>query len=164
VSRLAALLALLALLALPAFVTCSCSPSTAPADPATTGAPTAPAPATAAPAEGVIIGAWSSPSCGDRTYPREITFDEAGGFHAADLVSPCPPNVACVWSGIVHYSGKYSVSGATITLVIEEGKDQKMGKPLPSSLSIAAANGAPTEKDANGAACVYKRAAPSAKK
>src|SRR5262249_19354608 len=57
----------------------------------------------------VLNGAWISPSCGPRNYARSISFDAAGHFTAQDLISPCPRDVVCVWSGIIYHRGDYVV-------------------------------------------------------
>ncbi len=63
-------------------------------------------------------GTYESPHCGDRKYLREVTFD-ATNFTATDLVSPCPANVDCVWSGIVNRKGTYAVAGSRLELTME---------------------------------------------
>jgi hypothetical protein len=74
---------------------------------------------------------------------------------AEDLVSPCPPNVACVWSGIVNRRGTYARAGDAITLTVS-GTPPPQGQPLPPTLVIDAATRAPAE-DAGGTRCVYQR-------
>jgi hypothetical protein len=133
--------------------------------PAPTGDPTqaapAPAPNTSATASpplapaATVAGTWISPSCGARTYERRLVLDPAGTFTAEDRVSPCPPNVACVWSGIVYARGTYTVTSGRIQLTTEGSRPP--AKPLPATLVIDPATGAPAEVE-DGLRCVYTRA------
>ncbi len=126
------------------------------AAPAPSAAPptTAPATAPAAPLPSVA-GTWTSPSCGARTYERRLSLDPAGTFTAEDRVSPCPPNVACVWSGIVFTKGTYTLTPREIRLAAESTRAP--AKPLPPTLAIDPATGAPVEAE-DGQRCVYTRA------
>lgn len=149
-----------------AFVALSCACSTATAPPPAEG--TAPgatpavsfkgaAPSGAAPG---VAGSWSSPSCGPRAYERRLTLDPAGGLVAVDRVSPCPPSVVCVWSGIVARRGGYTVSGAMVrTVLISIDAGPGPGQPLPAELEIDA-SGALVEVTPEGARCVYARVRP----
>ena len=125
-------------------------PSTSASNAATSGSSTEGLPAAA------IAGDWSSPSCGNRKYPRQISFNDKGGFSAADLVSPCPKDVACVWSGIVNRQGTWSSDGHQITLTVS-GNPGSQGASFPGTLELSPG---PAEKDASGATCVYQRAKP----
>lgn len=109
-----------------------------------------------------ITGSWTSPSCGARTYAREISFSEKGDFHARDLVSPCPAGMHCVWSGIVDADGTYAVSGDKIILKPSKPPSGK-GQPLPATMTIAPGTKAPAE-EADGKLCQYVHAPPSADK
>jgi hypothetical protein len=138
---------------------CQPAPMSSPPD-ATPPMPTAPTPpgTTTAPPPtggGDLVGTWRSPSCGTRKYERRITFVADGAFTAEDLVSPCPPKVACVWSGIVNRKGRYALAGDTITFSNVEPA-QAQGEPFPASLSLDPASKAPAER-ADGATCVYQR-------
>lgn len=170
------LAALAVLAAAPLFLTAACSPPATSPDgggtPSTTTAPATTAPATAAsppatttspatiaaPGTGTsppsILGAWVSPSCGERTYPRHIEFASDGTFHSEDLVSPCPPNVVCVWSGIVHRKGTYTLAAGKITLTVE-GAPGAQGKPLPDTLGVDPTTSAPFEPANGTPACTY---------
>ena len=102
-----------------------------------------------------LVGTWKSASCGDRGYERTITFGVDGTFQAADRVSPCPPKVQCVWSGIVNRNGSYARSGNTVTLRVE-GTPGKQGKPVPETLTLDPTTSAPAEQGSGGL-CVYTR-------
>ncbi|MFO0758491.1 MAG: hypothetical protein U0359_18505 [Byssovorax sp.] len=122
--------------------------------PATATAPTAAPTSAPAPSKGALAGEWTSPSCGDRKYARSFSFDDAGGFSAQDLVSPCPKGVTCVWSGIVVRKGTYAVQGSKVALTPAGAADTR-GAPFPASLEL----GPPlAERDAAGALCPYQRA------
>ena len=65
------------------------------------------------------LGAWTSEPCGGRAYPRQVTFSSDHRFSARDLVSPCPPGVQCVWSGIISWGGSWRIEGDHLLLEIE---------------------------------------------
>jgi hypothetical protein len=123
--------------------------------PTTTAAPTPTPPPTTAPTTGGAanwVGSWESKSCGERKYIRQITLKDDGSVVGKDLVSPCPPKVACVWSGIVDWTGKYAAEGKTLR--ISETKPSGGGGKikLPTELRWDAPAGAPAEGD-----CVYTK-------
>lgn len=101
-----------------------------------------------------MSGRWISPSCGARAYERWITFDFPA-FEAHDRVSPCPPKVACVWSGIVSRKGTADIAGDTIRLTFEDPATGP-GVALPTSLGID--GGRPIERGNTDPHCVYERA------
>jgi hypothetical protein len=158
----------------PALLAAACSPAatspevggtTTATSPEVGGTTTAPATTTTAPATTTagspgssLVGTWASPSCGERTYVRQIDFADGGTFSAADLVSPCPPKVVCVWSGIVNRKGTYAVAAGKIALTVD-GSAGPQGKPLPASLGLDPATGAPFETDSSGKTCLYERQA-----
>lgn len=162
-SRAAGATAAWVLALVPALLGAGCAPSPDPNAPdygstttaPTTGTATEPTGTDASPAVSVV-GTWASASCGDRTYPRHIDFAAGGTFSATDLVSPCPPQVVCVWSGIVHRTGRYSVDGDAITLTVS-GPGGAPGKPFPASLGLDPRTGAPIETDSAGNVCPYER-------
>ncbi|WP_434046936.1 MULTISPECIES: hypothetical protein [Sorangium] len=151
------------------------SPPVSPAEPAerptthapTTQAPTTQAPTTQAPttqaqtttpAPGgdALLGTWRSAACAPRKYERVLSFAEDGGFTAEDRVSPCPPRVACVWSGIVHRKGAFKRSGDTVSLSVAEASQGPGGQPFPTTLTVDAAGGL-AETGENGKPCPYQR-------
>jgi hypothetical protein len=119
--------------------------------------PPAPPATTPPPAGGDALGGtWRSMACSARKYERRITFGADGTFTADDLVSPCPPNVACIWSGIVNRKGTYARSGDTVTLTVPGPADTR-AQPLPASLTLDPASKAPTERATDGSVCLYQR-------
>lgn len=130
---------------------------TAAATPATqpTTAEATATPSTTSPAPGgTLTGTWSSAECGDkRKYPRKITFYPDGKFDAADLVSPCPPDARCVWSGIVNRSGTHASVGITVKLAIDAASN-KGGAPFPESFFFE--GGVLSEREGN-VGCAYAR-------
>lgn len=99
--------------------------------------------------------AWSSPACDERPYERQIRFDD-GRFAAKDLVSPCPPDKVCVWSGIIDRTGTWTLDRKQLRLTVsgEKGQDTQADKfPLPPQLWLAA-DGTLTEDEG---ACPYAR-------
>ncbi|MCB9761905.1 MAG: hypothetical protein H6739_18905 [Alphaproteobacteria bacterium] len=85
---------------------------------------------------GGVVSAWSSTACHDRQYERRITLNPDFTYVGEDLVSPCPPNARCVWSGIVHFTGTWAQTGATdpVTLTEEKTLDGDKGQPRPTEL------------------------------
>lgn len=146
------------------------STATPPAPSATTPAPSTtqtPAPTTSgsagtpAPSSGSdrLLGIWTSPSCGARTYARTLQFDRGSAFEAQDLVSPCPPKVQCIWSGIVGNKGTYAVEGSTIRLTVTQPGANTKAQPLPTTLGVDPTTSAPVEM-AGATKCVYAKGAP----
>lgn len=129
------------------------APSTTPTPAPTTGTP--------APSGGSerLIGVWTSPSCGARTYARTLQFDRGSAFEAQDLVAPCPPKVQCIWSGIVGNKGTYAVEGSTIRLNVTQPGSNAKAQPLPTTLGIDPTTSAPVET-AGATKCVYAKGAP----
>lgn len=118
--------------------------------------PDGPAPSPSAPRDDGRdwVGSWKSPRCGARTYAREVTFTAEGTVSGNELVSPCPPNVDCVWSGIVSWKGTYKEAAGTLSLTVTPDGAAKV--TLPSSLRWDAGRGALVE-DPDGDACAYHR-------
>jgi hypothetical protein len=104
-----------------------------------------------------LVGSWISPSCGERTYARKIQFNSDGTFGAQDLVSPCPPDVVCLWSGILYHRGSYEVLENKIRLQLSEPRSRVPAWSFPTTLEIDPATGAPMEGSADGELCVYTR-------
>lgn len=97
-------------------------------------------------------GEWTSPSCGKRQYERRLTIAAGHTFRAEDRVSPCPPNVQCIWSGIVVRAGDWTSRGLTLSL--HQGVAMKGGEPLPAELIWEPERAAPVEI-ADGERCLY---------
>jgi hypothetical protein len=124
-------------------------------------APPASAPSSSGtPAQGAgereLLGSWKSSACPPRKYERQLTFAKDGTFSAADLVSPCPPKVTCVWSGIIQRKGTFKRSGNTVSLAVSDASTGPGGQPFPTSLSIDA-KGALVETGEGGKPCHYTR-------
>lgn len=139
-------------------VTATPTPSATAAAPPTqlpSSAASAPASASASapPATSGPEGAWSSPSCDARKYERQLTLSADGTFASQDLVSPCPPNVACVWSGIVVRKGTWKLVGSALTLSTTD--QQKQGAPLATQLRFEA--GVLSEFAGSPKGCPYSR-------
>jgi len=84
-----------------------------------------------------LVGTWLSPSCGERTYARLLTFEPDGRFTAEDRVAPCPAGAQCVWSGVVYRSGTFSIEGETVHLQTEQPSRNGPGVPLPEQFTLA---------------------------
>lgn len=134
-----------------------CSPAPSPTGP--TGGDGATSTGAGSPPAAVnVVGGWSSPSCGARTYTRTITLNEGGSFSAQDLVSPCPPGAQCIWSGIVDTTGSYSIQGTTIQLAPKPSAGRSAPQPFPTTLAIDPATQAIAEVLPDGTRCAYAHA------
>ncbi len=106
-----------------------------------------------------IVGTWSSASCGERSYARELVFVEGGSYVRLDLVSPCPPGTLCVWSGIVHFTGGWRLEGDQVRLIeeVQVGSGGPSGfVSRPEELVV---DGETLKAHVAGEDCVYTRAA-----
>ncbi|MFO0552658.1 MAG: hypothetical protein U0271_29980 [Polyangiaceae bacterium] len=116
---------------------------------------TASASTSASPEAQAVVGSWTNSLCGKRTYERILTFTKEGKFDARDLVSPCPKDRKCVWSGIVDRKGTWALEGETLALKLTDGTERGPGETFP--LEFAFRKGALVEPPS----CEYtKRAAP----
>jgi hypothetical protein len=123
---------------------------------ATTHAPAAPTP-TAATASGeeALFGMWSSAACGPRKYERLLSFARDGSFVAEDRVSPCPPRVVCIWSGVIHRKGAFKRSDRTLLLSVSEASHGPGAQPFPTTLTIDPSTGSLAETGEGGNLCPY---------
>ena len=86
--------------------------------------------------EPTIIGAWSSPSCGERTHERFIHFTADGRFAGEERISPCPPGATCMWSGIHTFSGSWHTVEDTLTLTVSStDAEGELAASWPTTLS-----------------------------
>ncbi len=77
-----------------------------------------------------IVGDWTSPACGGRTYARNISFSSNQHYAAIDLVSPCPVDTTCVWSGLTAFAGLWELQGKKLR-VQQVGVPDVPGGPRP---------------------------------
>jgi hypothetical protein len=108
--------------------------ASAPAEAQSEAPPMAPPPPDKAQAPGAIVATWLGEPCGERPYPREITFTPDFRYHGRDLVSPCPEGVTCVWSGVLEFSGTWQGDAALLTLSEESGQDNELAQPRPTTM------------------------------
>lgn len=119
-----------------------------------TGAPSAPALPAPTDATG-WVGQWLGPPCGARPYSRVIELAKGGAVNGEDLVSPCPPDTPCAWSGIIPFGGTWKLDGQRVTLDLRESHDPGPGAQplaLPSELIW---DGGPIANEA-GSRCAYR--------
>lgn len=69
------------------------------------------------------VGRWSSASCGERTYGRNLELKADGSVAIEERISPCPEGARCITSGIWPVSGTWTATGqvATLTLAPPDG-------------------------------------------
>ncbi|MBN1334980.1 MAG: hypothetical protein JXB39_03365 [Deltaproteobacteria bacterium] len=88
--------------------------------------------------------------CGVRPWVREIDLEADNyRFTARDLVSPCPPGVQCVWSGIAVRTGTAEWRDGVLVLSCEDSGPP--GVPFPERMAPA---GPDALQDEEG--CVYR--------
>ncbi|MFN7146949.1 MAG: hypothetical protein ACK4YP_24455 [Myxococcota bacterium] len=97
-----------------------------------------------------FVGEWTSKGCDARGYARNLGIFENGEYAGVDLVSPCPTNARCMWSGIVGYAGIWKQEGSKL-LLREIGAPTAPGSPHPTEI-VADFDGRLVE---NG--CIYER-------
>ena len=134
-----------------------------PPAPTVTAVPTAPTPVPSTPpatGSASLLGTWESASCGDRAYPRQITFADATTFSAEDLVSPCPKGTACIWSGILNTQGTYTVEKDVITLRVQKASTGPKKIQFPATLTLDASR-TPIESGSDGKPCPYRHTTPT---
>lgn len=66
-----------------------------------------------------VPSAWSSPTCGARSWERRLELQPGGALHVQDRVSPCPPQAVCVWAGVVERRGAWALQAEGIALDLE---------------------------------------------
>ncbi len=96
--------------------------------------PTSPPPPQDAEAPGAVVATWLGEPCGERAYPRELTFTPDFRYHGRDLISPCPEGVTCIWSGILEYTGTWQGDANLITLHEESAQSSEQGQPRPTAM------------------------------
>ncbi len=86
------------------------------------------------PPPGPAAVSWSSSSCGERAYERRLTLSPDFRYQGMDLVSPCPPSARCVWSGVVHFSGRWSMDSGDLVLAETQAEEGPGVLPRPARL------------------------------
>jgi hypothetical protein len=118
------------------------APSPAAPDPASTAGASAGASGPKAPTVPTLlgdvpgvafVGDWTSPGCAGRTFARNLRFESDNSYAGVDLVSPCPPDTECVWSGLVGYAGIWKQEGNKLQLR-EIGAPTAPGSPHPTEV------------------------------
>jgi len=108
------------------------------------------------PVDSPVVATWTSEPCGDRAYPRELTFAPDFTYSGRDLVSPCPPEATCIWDGIVEFRGTWSDEGTMVVLVETEVMDDGKGATRPEHLRRSQ-SGHLIEAIGEGETCGYAR-------
>ncbi|MDP2315547.1 MAG: hypothetical protein Q8P41_21795 [Pseudomonadota bacterium] len=81
-----------------------------------------------------FTGDWTSTGCAGRSFARNLRFENDNSYAGIDLVSPCPLNTQCVWSGIVGYAGIWKQEGNKL-LLREIGAPTAPGSPHPTEVT-----------------------------
>jgi len=84
------------------------------------------------------VGDWVAQPCGERDYVRHLRFGGGGErqtYEGRDLVSPCPPDAQCAWSGIVAFNGRWWGSEDGVGLDELKAAPPDMGQPRPKALT-----------------------------
>ncbi|MBT8099922.1 MAG: hypothetical protein KJO82_09235 [Gammaproteobacteria bacterium] len=82
------------------------------------------------------VDAWTSGGCSDRKYRREIRLSSDNTFSATDYVAPCPPDMTCVWSGIVHHSGTWEIRNERLIELDPASTQNSQGAALATALHV----------------------------
>lgn len=82
-----------------------------------------------APAAAAVPGRYDGPACGKREYVRQIDLRVDGSYEIQDLVAPCPPDVACMWSGILTFTGTWVETAQGIGVTEAPGAQGPEGQP-----------------------------------
>jgi hypothetical protein len=83
-----------------------------------------------------VVGRWQNSSCGDRQYPRKVSFNLNGSFVGSDEVAPCPPGALCTWSGIESWSGEWTLEGRLIRLEYSTDPPNPHPERLPEGFEL----------------------------
>jgi hypothetical protein len=81
----------------------------------------------------VFTGDWTSTGCEGRSYARNLYIASDHSYAGIDLVSPCPPNAKCMWSGLVAYTGIWKQEGNKV-LLREIGAPKEAGMAHPTEI------------------------------
>lgn len=122
-------------------------------------APEVPAALDEGPADGRAdpVGSWENGSCGEREYNRRVNFLSSGNFTAIDAVAPCPPKAQCVWSGIIRWSGAWTLEGDVIHLEIKPIEDEKLPETMPTEFVVLGRDPLSIGERIGDLVCPYRR-------
>jgi hypothetical protein len=104
-----------------------------------------------------IIGLWENSSCGERKYKRTINFTQNGQFIAVDEVAPCPPDKRCVWSGIIHWRGSWTLSDRSIALVPTSSGTEKLPETVPNEFVVLSEDPLSIGERSGDVVCPYQK-------
>jgi hypothetical protein len=92
-----------------------------------------------------------------------VTLKEDKTFRAEERVSPCPPKVQCVWSGILFWQGTFATDDKGVVLTKTGGADSGRGAKIESPLKLEMEKGSGALVETRGGArCPYTRMAEGA--
>lgn len=86
-------------------------------------------PAAAATAAAATAGRYEGKACGSRAYVRLLELRGDGTYELEDRISPCPPGVACMWSGIVTFAGTWTEGAQGVALTEAKGPEGPGAQP-----------------------------------
>jgi hypothetical protein len=104
-----------------------------------------------------ITGAWENSSCGERQYPRKVSFNDKGTFTGLDEVAPCPPNAMCVWSGIISWGGTWKLEDRDIVIDIKPIGGDKQPDSLPKGFVVLATDPVSIGEREGDVICPYQK-------
>lgn len=104
-----------------------------------------------------FTGMWENSSCGERKYKRSVNFEKEGRFNALDEVAPCPPDKRCVWSGIIRWSGTWTLEDRTITLDIKPPDTGKLPENVPQEFAVVDDDPISIGERSGEVICPYKK-------
>lgn len=89
-----------------------------------------------APDSAGLTGLWS----GEGEWPIEWSFKPDMTFSKQDLIAPCPPDVECIWSGIVTNTGRWRLESDSVQLTYDQTESFD-GVTTPEQLDLAVIGG-----------------------
>lgn len=77
----------------------------------------------------LLNGCFETPSSETINWPRQLKIFN-NQFELRDLVSPCPPGVICIWSGIIVRTGTIKINDGAFSLeVTKQIPSTQIGSP-----------------------------------
>lgn len=86
---------------------------------------------------------------------QELQFSGEDGVTLHELISPCPPDAICAWSGIRTWDGVYERDGDTIVARWQTAAAQEVPEPLTLAWSDAPPH--LVEQPPASTPCTYRR-------
>lgn len=80
-----------------------------------------------------LVGDWTGKG---PNWEVQFTFNKDYTFEKRDLVSPCPPNAVCFWSGIIFNSGAFQINTNDVELKFQTDSTFSGQVTFPKHLAV----------------------------